>query len=74
MHSRSVVVVSTIAERLCRKKKCGDIEDIFGMLMAERQTLEMLRLYMRPSHQQFEARACWLLHIGLAFDMLRSGW
>lgn len=74
MHSRSVVVVSTIAERLWRKKRCGGIEDIFGMLMAERQTLEMLRLRMRPSHQQFEARTYWLLHTGLAFDMLRSGW
>jgi hypothetical protein len=74
IHSRSVVVVSMIAERLCRKKRCGDIEDIFGMLMAGRQTLEMMRLHMRPSHQQFEARTCWLLHTGLAFDMLRSGW
>lgn len=74
MHSQSVVAVSTIAERLCRKKRCGDIEDIFGMLMAEQQTLEMLWLHMRPSHQQFEARTCWLLHTGLAFDVLRSRW
>ena len=74
MHSRSVVAVLTIAERLCRKKRCGGIEDIFGMLMAERQTLEMLQLRMKPSHQQFEARTCWLSHTGLALDMLRSGW